>query len=274
MMDFMEPLLLGKTVDYIDVYTPHLLCPISRDIARSQKGISLNPLPFFGGDVWNAYEVSWLDKKGKPIVAMLSMSVPAQSPFLVESKSFKLYLNSFNMTHFSSEKEVASTMQSDLESVLKTKISLSLDVLSYYQPAVFHPLRGMCIDHLDLTVDKYEVDPKFLTCNKDRIEECIYSNLLRSNCPMTHQPDWASVEISYRGRQIHYAGLLKYLISYRKHCSFHEAVVEEIFCDILKRCEPESLTVQARFTRRGGIDINPYRSTELHFPENIRLCRQ
>lgn len=267
-----EESLLGKKTDYIVQYTPDLLYPISRQASRDQLGIS-NPLPFQGADIWNGFELSWLNGKGKPMVAVAEFLFPCTSPHLIESKSFKLYLNSFNQSIFLNVDDVLMTLRNDLSRAAGEEICVKLIPVSDYKP-VFSPLEGYCLDGLDITCDRYEVTPDFLQVGKQYVEEILYSHLLKSNCPVTGQPDWASVQIRYTGRKIDHEGLLKYWISFRNHNEFHEQCVEQIFMDVMMRCQPEKLTVHARYTRRGGLDINPYRSTEEGLPDNFRLVRQ
>lgn len=267
-------ILLGKNVSYKDKYDKSLLFPIARSKKRAEIGI-VDTKIFYGYDLWNCYEVSWLAPNNKPQVRILEIIYDASSPFIIESKSLKLYLNSFNNTNFSSEENVISLITQDLSEVLETKVlvkSKLLDILSYLSlPS------GFCLDNLNTQIDNLaEVRPDFLQLTgEDEIEETLYSNLLKSNCLVTGQPDWGTVEISYKGRQIDKEGLLKYIISFRNHNEFHEQCVERIFVDLYKKYSPKRLSVGARYTRRGGIDINPFRSTESDFfIENKRLIRQ
>lgn len=267
---------LGKQTDYISVYNPSLLCPIPRQQSRRELGINPDALPFRGVDIWTAYEVSWLNKNGKPEVAIADFEIPANSPAIIESKSFKLYLNSFNQTAFNSTFDVAHTMESDLSSAAGTTVMVRLKPLQQMaQQGVGH-FTGESVDAQDVTIDCYSPSPDLLTLAKPEkvVTETLYSDLLKSNCPVTGQPDWASVFISYRGLQLDRAALLKYIISFREHQDFHEHCVERMFLDIHNRCQPEALTVYARYTRRGGLDINPYRTNGTDGPVDVRLVRQ
>jgi len=266
---------LGKEVEYKDKYDPELLYPISRQIAR--KGLSISPpRPFYGFDIWNCYEVSWLNAKGKPEVRILEITIPAISANIVESKSLKLYLNSFNNTNFSNEAEVKELIKSDLSRILKSDIQLSLNSLEEYNHKPLSSFNGQSLDNYD--IDFRHPNPLLkLASNANKVSEILYSNLLRSNCPVTRQPDWASVQISYSGLQLNHEALLTYIVSFRNHNEFHEHCVERMFCDIITVCNPEHLTVYARYTRRGGIDINPIRSTyDLKTTDlnNFRCVRQ
>ncbi|WDP89527.1 MAG: NADPH-dependent 7-cyano-7-deazaguanine reductase QueF [Desulfobacter sp.] len=265
---------LGTQVDHSPCYDPDHLFPVSRKEARDGLGISGTCLPFTGSDIWNAYELSWLDKKGKPRVALGELAVPCSSENIVESKSLKLYLNSFNQTRFASEKEVAQTIEKDLNRCTGGQVRLTLYPLETGHPYRVAQPPGECIDHLDIETDKYEINPDFLKTKKKEITETLYSNLLRTNCPVTRQPDWATVSVNYTGPAMARQGLLKYIISFRLHTGFHENCVERIFTDIMDRCRPRALTVYARFTRRGGIDINPFRTNTEELPANTRLVRQ
>ena len=265
---------LGKSTDYVSLYTPSLLCGVSRLDTRESLGVP-EELPFKGVDIWNAYEVSWLNSQGKPEVAIAEIVVPCSSPKLIESKSLKLYFNSFNQTPFNSWQEVTRTLESDLTLCAQEPVMVTLHQLSQQSQLGLGSLPGTCIDHLDVDVVAYQPDPSNL-CVEEGAEtkESLYSDLLKSNCPVTGQPDWASVSIQYIGKKIDQAGLLKYIISFREHAGFHEQCVERIFLDIMERCQPEQLTVYARYTRRGGLDINPLRSSGAFDMENIRLPRQ
>jgi len=263
---------LGKGTIYVNRYDPDLLYPIERDINWKRQGIERVSLPFRGVDIWNAYEVSWLNAKGKPVVALAEFQIPASSTHIVESKSFKLYLNSFNLTRFGSDSEVVKLMQEDLTRAAGGEVRVSL---SYPQDnASIGKLVGRCIDSLDVDIEHYEPAPQLLNVGGEMVSESLVSHLLKSNCPVTGQPDWASVQISYQGPKIDERGLLAYLISYREHGDFHEQCVENIFMDLWNRCRPQKLSVYARYVRRGGLDINPYRSSLNDRPENTRLSRQ
>lgn len=267
---------LGKTVSGSTTYDPTLLFAIARAPKRAELGIP-STLPFVGVDIWNAYELSWLDARGKPQVAIGELRVPADSPNLIESKSLKLYLNSFNETRFEGIHAVSERMQRDLALCAGTPVSVVIDSerMTHYASA---PLSGESIDGADIDIDHYgppHADFLQAEANAGVVEQSLVSDLLKSNCPVTGQPDWASVQITYRGRAIDREGLLRYLISFRRHDDFHEQCVERIFVDVMARCAPERLTVHARYTRRGGLDINPWRSTHaMATVANQRVSRQ
>lgn len=266
---------LGKRSNYVDQYTPSLLFPIARKTKRDEIHVGI-PLPFYGYDLWNAYEISWLNTKGKPMVAIAQIIVPADSTHIVESKSLKLYFNSFNQTHFQSAEEVKNNIQKDLSAATQSTVTVQLSEVNADRSDFFKKLAGICLDDLDIQIDTYTPRPELLTANKNQIVmETLHSHLLKSNCLVTHQPDWGSIEISYTGPKINHDNLLKYLVSLRSHNEFHEQCVERIFMNILNRCEPTALTVYARYTRRGGLDINPFRTTNPQFSiHNPRLIRQ
>ncbi len=266
---------LGKKAEYISTYTPELLYPIPRKLKRDEIGISEDSLPFSGVDIWNHYEVSWLNAKGKPQVAIAIIVIPATSQNIIESKSMKLYFNSFNNYKLASKEELAAIIEKDLAHNTMSDVKVELLELDTAQLNIAKP-QGISIDDLDIEVNEYCVNPELLKANPGKmVSESLYSNLLKSNCLVTHQPDWATVMIDYTGPAIDHACLLKYIISFRNHNEFHEQCVERIFNDILKNCNPAKLTVSARFTRRGGVDINPIRSTEENLTfTNTRLVRQ
>ncbi|AXS79926.1 NADPH-dependent 7-cyano-7-deazaguanine reductase QueF [Dechloromonas sp. HYN0024] len=267
---------LGKTTEYQSHYAPTLLYPIPRQLKRSELGIADNALPFVGEDLWNAYELSWLNPRGKPVVAVGTFRVPADSPNLIESKSFKLYLNSLNQTCFADADTVTATLARDLSAAAGKPVDVQLEPLSQTPRAVIGIPQGVCLDDLDIVCDRYQPAPDLLTTQAgDIVDETLYSHLLKSNCLVTGQPDWAMVVIRYRGQPIDRAGLLRYIVSFRDHNEFHEQCVERIFTDIQKHCAPEKLAVHARYTRRGGLDINPFRSTgDYAAPDNTREIRQ
>lgn len=267
---------LGERSEYPPSYAPQVLHPIPRALGRAALGVSL-PLPFSGIDIWNAYEVSWLALSGKPVVALMELHVPCNSPFIVESKSLKLYLGSFNNERFASVEAVRAVMLQDLARLTSAEVTLSLLSLDVAAKAAFgvKSAPGRCIDDEDIENPGAVVTPEHLSAASAKIvDETLHSHLLRSNCPVTGQPDWASVMIHYRGPAIDRAGLLAYLVSYRNHNDFHEQCVERIFWDIKRLCHPQALTVYARYTRRGGIDINPFRSDFEKALQNRRLIRQ
>lgn len=264
---------LGKPVEYPNRYTPSLLEAVPRSVNRIPLGIEGN-LPFNGEDLWNAYEFSWLNSKGKPNVAMLVCRVPAVSPNIIESKSFKLYLNSFNEHRFDTVEEVKSLLIKDLSEVAGSQITV--DILGLNDQSLWiSQLQGECIDDLDISIDQYQPNSALLSVNTEKkTEKSLISHLLKSNCLITNQPDWGSLLIRYQGAEINERSLLKYIVSFREHNEFHEQCVERIYCDIMKQCNPDKLSVLARYTRRGGLDINPFRSNFESPPKNIRLIRQ
>ncbi|MBT0585026.1 NADPH-dependent 7-cyano-7-deazaguanine reductase QueF [Alteromonas sp. SM 2104] len=270
----MQSLTLGKSVDYIEHYTPELLQPVPRSINREKIGLSATQLPFKGVDLWNGYELSWLNAKGKPQIAILRCAVPANSPNLIESKSFKLYLNSFNQSVFDHVDVVKQSLTRDLSACAGVPVEVTLLLPDQFNQAAINDITGDCIDDLDVSIDHYEYSPSTLSTSSNEVSETLISHLLKSNCLITHQPDWGSVIIRYRGAQISREGLLKYLVSFRSHNEFHEQCVERIFCDLLQYCRPTALTVYARYTRRGGLDINPFRSNFEMPYANLRLARQ
>jgi len=268
---------LGKTVATGTHYDPGLLFPIARAPKRAELGLDA-ALPFHGVDIWNAYEMSWLDRRGKPHVALGEFHVPADSPNLIESKSLKLYLNGYNETRFDDREAVRELVARDLSLASGGDVVVNLRDIDAGAAADFVALAGECIDDLDIAIDDYG-PPRadFLGCltGSGEVEESLVSHLLKSNCPVTGQPDWASVRVSYRGAPIDRAGLLRYLVSFRRHDDFHEQCVERMTRDLLARCAPRALLVQARYTRRGGLDINPWRSTVPGMAAgNPRLVRQ
>lgn len=271
----LQGLPLGKKSTYIAEYNPKLLFPIPRKNKRDEIDIS-SPLPFTGYDIWNAYELSWLNNKGKPQVAIAQFIIPCESTNIVESKSFKLYLNSFNNTKFSTTAEVQDRLTRDLSNNFDADITINLFSLASFDGTALSTFTGECLDNLDIECDTYTINPSYLTIeSNDIIEETLYTDLLKSNCLITSQPDWGSLQIHYTGKKINHEGLLKYIISFRNHNEFHEQCVERIFTDIMKTCKPKKLTVHACYTRRGGLDINPIRSTEsTQLLHNIRLPRQ
>lgn len=268
--------MLGKTVVYTCQYDASLLFPIARSGNRKALAISDNALPFHGVDIWNAWEVSWLNPRGKPVVARAVFSFPASSTHLIESKSFKLYLNSFNGSSFDSAETVQSLMQRDLSAAARADVQVQL----FYGAENGEPARyratGLCLDQQDIDCNRYEHAPELLAlASSEQVTESVYSQLLKSNCPVTGQPDWATLFIDYQGPHIDHAALLRYIVSFRNHAEFHEHCVEQIFVDLMAHCHCQKLTVYARYTRRGGLDINPWRSTEVtREPKNIIVMRQ
>ncbi|MFT7246609.1 MAG: 7-cyano-7-deazaguanine reductase [Candidatus Azotimanducaceae bacterium] len=261
--------------EYTTTYTPSLLDAVRREKQRASLGITEDALPFRGMDVWNAYEFSWLNTKGKPEIALAQFQIPAKSTNLIESKALKMYLGSYSGTRFGHRSEVVTTLESDLTIAARAPVSVTLMQADVVQAAGIGVLMGQSLDHLDISMDEYYWNPDFLAVESDTIvRESLFTHLFKSLCPMTGQPDFASIFIQYNGRMISQEGLLKYLISYREHGEFAEQVVERIFVDIMNRCAPDRLTVQARFTRRGGIDINPYRSLDSEMAADVRVWRQ
>ncbi len=267
---------LGKSTVYIENYSPDLLYPILRSLARDKTGIDHSSLPFDGIDIWNGFELSWLNPKGKPEIALIEFYFPCKSPKIVESKSLKLYLNSFNQSLFESIDAVAKTIEKDLLEATEGPVLVKLHSLHTNTDTKIVKFDGICLDNLDIEVNCYMVNPDFLktTHPEKHVEESLYSDLLKSNCLATGQPDWGSLLIRYKGAKIDREGLLKYIISFRQHSGFAEHCVEQIFCDILSRCKPTHLTVYARYTKRGGLDINPFRSNFESPPANLRHVRQ
>jgi 7-cyano-7-deazaguanine reductase len=274
-MNTLEHSSLGKATDYGGGYDPALLFPIARADNRAAIGVGA-PLPFHGVDIWNAYELSWLDARGKPRVALAEFRVPAESPAIIESKSFKLYLNGFARARIAEPATLQAILVRDLSAAAGSAVQVQLgDVRAAAQ--AMRELGGDTLDEQELAIDCYG-PPRadFLRTRGDgrEVSETLVSQLLRSNCPVTGQPDWGSVQIAYTGPAIDRAGLLRYLVSYREHNEFHEHCVERIFVDLMARCAPRELSVYARYTRRGGLDINPFRSTGRDFPANHRTPRQ
>ena len=272
-------LTLGKTTSYIAKYTPDLLQGVPRSLNRDDLQLDANNLPFSGEDLWYGYELSWLNNKGKPVVAVAEFRFPCTSPDIIESKSFKLYLNSFNQSKFENMENVRAILIRDLSQVCGGTAQVQLFNVDNCPALAIDKITAHCIDDLDITIDNYDFQPKALEqaqqdSASDIIEEQLVSHLLKSNCLITNQPDWASIFIHYKGLAISHQAILKYLISFRQHNEFHEQCVERIFCDIKKFCDVEQLTIYARYTRRGGLDINPYRSTCKNTAPCIRTLRQ
>ncbi|MBZ9538575.1 NADPH-dependent 7-cyano-7-deazaguanine reductase QueF [Modicisalibacter tunisiensis] len=265
---------LGRESDYPERYDPGLLYPIPRAANRAPLGIEKGGLPFVGEDEWHAFELSWLNARGKPSVAVARFRLPADSPNLIESKSWKLYLNGFNQTRFAGRDQVAETLARDLGEAAGATPDVAL--LDVDAPELMpRALPGECIDGLDIAVDRYTPNPDCLRAEGEVVEETLHSHLLKSNCPVTGQPDWGSVLIRYRGPRLDREGLLRYLIGFRQHQDFHEHCVEHIFTDLMARARPERLLVMARYVRRGGLDISPWRATPGERPpQPLRLARQ
>ncbi len=269
---------LGKTSAYQSQYAPELLFPIPRLQKREEIGLGAGKtLPFFGVDIWNAYELSWLNMRGKPQVAIATITAPADSPNIVESKSFKLYLNSFNQTRLAGTDALAELLRQDLSAAFGAPVHVTITTPDAFGSLAMGELEGSLLDRLDVEIDQYVPSPELLSANQTEapVEETLVSHLLKSNCLVTGQPDWGTVQIRYVGPQIDQEGLLKYLIGFREHNEFHEQCVERIFMDVLRQCKPTKLTVYARYTRRGGLDINPWRANfSTGKPSNLRTARQ
>jgi 7-cyano-7-deazaguanine reductase len=272
---------LGKASAYVDQYDASLLFPIARADKRAELGVS-DTAPFFGADMWSAFELSWLNLRGKPQVALAHFTVPCESPNIIESKSLKLYLNSFNQTRFTDADEVKTRLRADLSEAVwrgaaPAGIGVRLLLPELFDREPVYELDGLNLDRLDVECTHYTPAPELLKCVPDEapVTEVLVSNLLKSNCLVTGQPDWGSVQISYTGLPIDQEGLLRYLVSFRQHNEFHEQCVERIFMDIWRRCQPLKLSVYARYTRRGGLDINPFRTSYPQaLPGNTRTARQ
>ena len=268
---------LGQTSSYPDDYDPGLLFAMPRAEQRATLGMT-GTLPFFGMDIWNAYEMSWLNLRGKPQVGIATLQVPADSPNIVESKSMKLYMNSLNQLRVAGADAVQSLLQADLSAAFGAPVQVTLSTSESFGQTLMGELEGLLLDRLDIELNDYQPNPALLKANTDAppVQETLVSHLLKSNCPVTNQPDWASVQIRYAGPAIDQAALLTYLIGFRQHQEFHEHCVERIFMDLLRTCKPAKLMVLARYTRRGGIDINPWRSnfSLSKMPLNARNARQ
>ena len=273
----LQNLSLGISTDYKSHYDADLLQGVPRSLNRDELQLSADNLPFYGFDLWNIYELSWLNKKGKPVVATGVIKVPFDSDNLIESKSFKLYLNSFNQTKFDSIEQVHQVLSADLSKCANKTVHVELNTNLDQFVDKLGTFTGECLDTLDIEIDNYQFTVTYLEglCSQEQVTETLYSHLLKSNCLITNQPDWGSVEISYTGKKIDREKLLRYLISFRQHNEFHEQCVERIYCDIMKFGQIDSLSVYARYTRRGGLDINPLRATSNNNEvNNVRLLRQ
>ncbi|OMQ20435.1 NADPH-dependent 7-cyano-7-deazaguanine reductase QueF [Serratia oryzae] len=272
----LSALTLGKPTAYQDHYDAALLQAVPRSMNREPLGLYPENLPFHGADIWTLYELSWLNAKGLPQVAVGEISLDAGSISLIESKSFKLYLNSFNQTRFPDWETVRNTLQRDLSACAQGEVSVTLCHVDQIAGSSIAHFAGECIDAQDINIDDYEFNAGYLqnATGEQQVEETLVSHLLKSNCLITHQPDWGSVQIRYRGPQINREALLRYLVSFRHHNEFHEQCVERIFNDLLRFCQPQQLSVYARYTRRGGLDINPWRSNVPFEPARGRLARQ
>ncbi len=264
---------LGQVTDYVQEYSPEVLFAVPRSEARHPLGLD-GDLPFHGKDLWNAWELTWLDDNGKPMVATATFAFDATSPNIVESKSLKLYLGSMAMSRFATGHALVNTLRKDLANFSGADVEVSLNQGTTSQMAKIDQLPGQCVDDLAISNTATQVDPKLLSLGDDVVSGTLHSHLLRSLCPVTAQPDIGSVVVKYLGPRIDPAAFLEYVVSFRQHQDFHEACIERMFLDIKERCQPESLTVSAHYTRRGGIDINPIRSDGDDEPENLRVWRQ
>lgn len=272
----LKSLKLGQKTEYASQYDRTLLQPVPRALNRDGLGITQNQPFTIGADIWTAYEISWLNEKGLPQVAIADIYLDYQSQNLIESKSFKLYLNSLNQSKFADFNAVQQTMQRDLSECAQGDVKVRLNPVAVYDSQKIDHLQGDCIDEQDIEITSYEFNADWLkNCVSDEIiEEKLVSHLLKSNCLITNQPDWGTLHIHYVGKKIDHEKLLRYVVSFRQHNEFHEQCVERIFCDLMHYAKPEKLTVYARYTRRGGLDINPFRSNFENLPENLRLARQ
>lgn len=265
---------LGKTSEYPDHYDPSLLFPVAREENRRRLGLDDGRWPWFGEDLWQAWEVSWLRLSGVPEVAWAEIRFPAASPSIIESKSLKLYLNSFNQSAFSSPEQVAQTISEDLSSACGAAVQVDMKSVDEAGEALGRPIGYELIDDEPVQDVVYEYAPESLQAGDEVVTENLCSHLLKSNCPVTGQPDWATVLVSYTGRKLDRSGLLRYIVGFRQKQDFHEHCVETLFTDLMTRCQPERLMVCARYTRRGGLDINPWRATEPEQGAGSRLVRQ
>ena len=272
----LKSLKLGQKTEYASQYDRTLLQPVPRALNRDGLGITQNQPFTIGADIWTAYEISWLNEKGLPQVAIADVYLDYQSQNLIESKSFKLYLNSLNQSKFADFNAVQQTMQRDLSECAQGDVKVRLNPVAVYDSQKIDHLQGDCIDQQDIEITSYEFNADWLKdCVSDEIvEEKLVSHLLKSNCLITNQPDWGTLHIHYVGKKIDHEKLLRYVVSFRQHNEFHEQCVERIFCDLMHYAKPEKLTVYARYTRRGGLDINPFRSNFEDLPKNLRLARQ
>ncbi len=272
---YLTDLPLGRPVSAGSTYDPDQLRPIPRKFGRTTIGIiNGRPLPFLGEDIWNCWELSWLDSNGKPAIAVAEIRIPATTPNMVESKSMKLYINSFSMTRLESPKMVRQILARDISRITEGPVFVRLILPEDFGKIPINEPQGICIDQQNINITEFRVNPDLLIVEKQRVSETLFSRLIRTICPVTGQPDWATVYLTYTGPRIHPDSLLRYFISFRQHQGFHESCAEMMFCQIFQACKPDKLTLSARFTRRGGIDINPFRSTEISSGPNLRDFRQ
>ncbi|MBD1554242.1 NADPH-dependent 7-cyano-7-deazaguanine reductase QueF [Pseudomonas typographi] len=266
---------LGKASEYVTAYTPGLLFPIPRADKWAELGLVADRLPYQGVDIWNCYELSWLLPTGRPVVAIGEFRIAADSPNIIESKSFKLYLNSLNQTVFASFAAAQACLERDLSAAAGKPVHVLLKTLAQAQAEGLEAVPGTCIDDLDVHLNVYQhPSAEQLRCGQGQVAEVLHSHLLKSNCPVTGQPDWGTVVVDYHGKALDHASFLAYVVSFRQHSDFHEQCVERMFLDLLRLLAPERLTVYARYVRRGGLDINPYRSTQALTWANRRFARQ
>ena len=280
---------LGKSSVYADIYDPTLLFALPRHPKRAELGIAAGALPFMGADLWTGYELSWLNLRGKPQVALVQVVVPCETPNIVESKSFKLYLGSFNNSRFADAQTVRQHIAHDVGAAVwgaggaggadapAPVMGVKLVLPAQFAAQKMAQPEGLSLDRLDTECTHYQPAPELLTADATQapVTETLTSDLLKSNCLVTGQPDWGSVQITYTGAPIDQEGLLRYIVSFRNHNEFHEQCVERMFMDIARRCQPAELTVYARYTRRGGLDINPFRTNRPQaLPANVRGARQ
>lgn len=272
----LKSLKLGQKTEYASEYDRTLLQPVPRALNRDGLGITQNQPFTIGADIWTAYEISWLNEKGLPQVAIADIYLDYQSQNLIESKSFKLYLNSFNQSKFADFTAIQKTMQRDLSECAQGDVKVRLNSVAVYDSQKIDHLQGYCIDEQDIEITSYEFNADWMKdcVSNEIVKEKLVSHLLKSNCLITNQPDWGTLHIHYVGKKIDHEKLLRYVVSFRQHNEFHEQCVERIFCDLMHYAKPEKLTVYARYTRRGGLDINPFRSNFENLPENLRLARQ
>lgn len=268
-----ETTVLGKKVANPAHYCPEILTPIARANARAAYGCGAD-LPFVGADLWTAYELSWLNARGVPQVALGNFTFDCQSAYMVESKSLKLYLNSLNQQRYASWQQVRELIAQDLSALCQAPVGVELFTLEDARGLLIGAPEGECLDDVDVAIDRFEPDASLLQTENAQVCERLYSHLLKSNCRITSQPDWGTLQIHYVGNKIKRAPLLRYILGFRLHDEFHEPLVERIFCEILQNCQPQKLTVYARYNRRGGLDINPFRSNFEQPPANLRLVRQ
>lgn len=277
-MSYLTETPLGRTSEYVDRYTPSLLCPVPRWDARESLELEIvdgNTLPFHGMDIWNAYELSWLNDKGKPVVAMAELTVPCTSPNIVESKSLKLYLNSFANTRFANRDAVIVAIEKDVGRIAGAPVDVRVLTLQEAARLSAWDDHGQLVDVLDVAFDGFEYRPELLFTEQGPEQTgVLVSHLLRSHCPVTNQPDWGTVQVRYTGALISPASFLRYVVSLRNHQGFHEQIIEQMFVDLQNQCAPRQLSVHGRFTRRGGLDINPFRSNFEETPPNQRTIRQ